>query len=701
MRKSKITSKPKITSRIVELTNTNDFPVDYFSASSLIKFSTNALMFKIRYINHDNIESANGTPAVNGKAFHRAMEFYYNAIKDKKKDPVKIGLEAGMEYLEGYDEQFIDFSKAVPNKQKMQEIYSFTISSYLKDKKHEKVEVIETEKEIHEKIEVKHNGQTLILPIPLRGFIDKVIRHKAGKGKGRISVVDYKTCKSFSNPEKIDGAKIIQAIQYYFLGYAEYGEPPYSMIYEEVKSSKNSGKNLGQPQLKEYEIVYEENEQFFDFYFRFYSDVIRAINGEAVFVPNINDFYDNEIAIIAYIHRLDEPEERARQMKKLKVDNITDLLKKKIQHAGNIRKLLKTAEAQFSTAKKINYKDMKIEDKIRAKLMEHGMLLDFVNKILGNSVDLYQYEPTIGLKMSKLKGYTADIEQVVGTSKVRVLAPIPDTSLVGFEVPRKTRNFIDYNPVADGFNLAMGINFLGEEHRFDFRKAPHMLIAGATGSGKSVFLNSIINQLSKNKDIDLYLFDPKLVELGQFKGVAKQYYTETEDVYLALDDLVEKMNKRYKLFSEAGARNIEEYSGAMRYKVIVIDEFGDLVLSGSVHEEKVKTGEKYKSGQRKGEDKTKIEKIDFSKEISRNVLILAQKARACGIHLIIATQRPSVDIITGNIKANFPTKVAFRMAKETDSRVLLDEAGAEKLLGKGDMLFSSDDGIDRLQGFNF
>jgi len=693
-------SLPRITSRIVKLKNVNDFPLDYFSASSLCRFSTNPMMFKIRYINHDNIESANGTPLVNGKTFHRAMQFYYNAIKEKKKDPVKIGLEEGMKYLVGYDDKFIDFSKAVPNKQKMQEIYSFSFSSYLQAKDHSKEEIIETEKEIHTAIDIEHNGQRLVLPIPLRGFIDKIIRNKKGKGKGRISVVDYKTCKSFSNPDKIDGAKIIQAVQYYFLAYAEYGEPPYSMIYEEVKSTKNSGKNLGQPQLKEYEIVFEENEEFFDFYFRFYGDVIRAINGESVFIPNINDFYDNEIAILAYIHRLDEPEERAKQMKKLKVDNITDLLKKKIQHAGNMRKLLKTAERNFTTAKRINYKDMQIQDKIKAKLMEHGMIIDFVSKISGHTVDLYQYDPTIALKMSKLKGYTADIEQVVGVTGVRVLAPIPNTTLIGFEVPKEKRIFVERKPVTDGFNLAMGINLLGEEHRFDIRKAPHMLIAGATGSGKSVFLNSLISQLSENKDVDLHLFDPKLVELAQFRGIAKQYYTETEDIYLALDGLVEEMNNRYTKLSEAGARNIEEYDGEMRYKVIVIDEFGDLVLGGQVQEEEVKTKEKYKSGERKGEYKTKIEKIDFSKEISRHVLILAQKARACGIHLIIATQRPSVDIITGSIKANFSTKVAFRTAKETDSRVLLDEAGAEKLLGRGDMLFSSDEGLVRLQGFN-
>jgi S-DNA-T family DNA segregation ATPase FtsK/SpoIIIE len=178
--------------------------------------------------------------------------------------------------------------------------------------------------------------------------------------------------------------------------------------------------------------------------------------------------------------------------------------------------------------------------------------------------------------------------------------------------------------------------------------------------------------------LDLHLFDPKLVELSRFakeKNTA-QYYSAVEDIYLALEELVEEMNARYITLSKSGARNIQEV-GDMRYKVVVIDEFGDLTVGN------------------KSEGK-----LNFSKEISKNILLLAQKARACGIHLIIATQRPSVDIITGSIKANFPTKVAFRTAKEIDSRVLLDAPGAEKLLGKGDMLFSSDEGEIRLQGYN-
>lgn len=668
--------------------------IDHYSYSSLVKFSTNPFMFKVKYINGDHIESAHTVSGVIGKAFHVAMQNYYESKVIPELDPLKIGLEMGMNYMEEYVDNYIEYSSVVPNKQKAQEILAFAYNSYITQKADEKCELVATEELIEEEIDVEWKGERLRMPIKLKGYLDKLVRED-----GKLKIVDYKTTRSFTDPDKIDGAKIIQAVQYYFLVYAKYGEQPYSMVYEEVKTSKNSGVNAGEPQLKEYEIVYEDNEQFFDFYFRFYGDVTKAIQGESVFVPNINDFYDNEVALISYIHRLDIPEDKARQMKEMRVNNITDLLRKQIENAGNMRKLLKTAEKKFISAKNLNYNAMKQEEKIQTKLMEHGMLIKFDSKVEGNTVDLYRYTPSIGLKMSKLKGYVADIEQVVGATGIRILAPIPNTTLVGFEVPKKNRKFIETKPKPKGFELAIGVDIMGEEYRFDIRNAPHMLVAGATGSGKSVFLNSMIDQLTGNKDVDLHLFDPKMVELAQFSSQAVEYETDTEKIHEAIEDLVKEMNARYKVLSKAGVRNIKQYTGKMRYKVVIIDEFGDLIMSNVVVEKEVETGETYTSGELKGKPKMKREKTNLSSEITKNILLLAQKARASGIHIVIATQRPSVDIITGSIKANFPCKAVFRTAKETDSRVVLDEAGAEKLLGRGDMLFSSDEGLVRLQGY--
>lgn len=679
--KHKLDLLPRVIKSLAENKKIEKFPLKHYSYSTFVKFSCNPILFKIQYINRDVLDTVNRISGIIGKAFHRSMENYYNGCAlATEQEGIQAGLEEGMKYLEEYDDRYIEYSDTVPSKQKAYDIFSFAYNAYVAETSHAKnVELVSVEEQIETEVNVEWKGKKLNLPVPLKGFIDKLIRED-----GKLKVVDYKTTRAFSDPDKIDGAKIIQAVQYYLLVYAAYGEPPVSMVYEEVKTSKNRD---GSPQVKRYEVVYSENEQFFDFYFRLYEDMTRAINGEAVFVPNIQTFFDNEIAIISYINRLDVSEEAAKLMKKLRVETITDLLKKQIQDAGSMRKLLQSAEKQFVSAKNLNYEKMEIQDKIKTKLMEHGMLLSFEDKIEGCAIDLYRYNPSIGLKMSRLSAYVADIEQVVGLSGIRVLAPIPNSSLIGFEIPRETRTFPDKSlAIADGFKLAMGVDIMGATYNFDITKAPHLLVAGATGSGKSVFLNSVISQLGEMDNADLHLFDPKMVELSRFRGLRNcvEYYSEPEEIYLALDQLVSVMNGRYRMFSEASVRNIEEYleSGnrtvPLNYKFVVIDEFGDLIIS------KIKDG-----------------KTNISAEIEKNILLLAQKARAAGIHLIIATQRPSVNIVTGSIKANFPTKVAFRMAKATDSHVLLDEGGAEKLLNKGDMIFSSDEGQIRLQGFSF
>jgi hypothetical protein len=657
----------------------------------MVQFSVNPIMFKIKHINGDKIETTNSISSVIGQAFHSAMDIYYGGDSE---DPIKRGLEYGMDFLDNYNDNFIEFNKTVPTIQKAQEKFVFLYNSYLNELKESKAEIVTCEEKLEQIVSVQWRGKKLNLPVPLKGYIDKIIRED-----GRLKIVDYKTTNAFSNPDKIDGAKILQAVMYYLLVLSAYKEAPYSMIYEEIKGTKNRD---GSAQVKRYEIVYEQNEQFFDFFFRFYEDITRAINGEAVFVPNILSFWDNETAIVAYIHRLDQPEEVAKEMSRLKVENITDLLKAKIEKAGNMKKFLKSLERSCETAKKINYKNMSKEEQIKTKLLEHGMILHFVDKIEGLNIDLYRFEPGIGLKMKKVEGYVADIEQVVGKTGVRVLAPIPNTTYVGFEVPRADRKFIDEAPVNNGFELAFGKDIMGDVLRFDIRKAPHLLVAGATGSGKSVFLNSIISQLCRLRSVELHLFDPKMVELSMFKNKKSvvEYKDGIQDIYKSLQTFINIMKHRYEVLSKAGVRNIDEYNkkvGKMNYKVLVIDEFGDLIISNEIKEDVVESGETFKDGR----PKMKTVRTNISKEIERYILILAQKARACGIHLIIATQRPSVDIITGSIKANFPCKVAFRTSKAIDSQVLLGEAGAEKLQGKGDMIFSSDEGNIRLQGYNF
>lgn len=656
-------------------------------------FSTNPVLFKILYINRDRFDTTTNISAVIGQAFHEAMEVYYGGNDSftitSESEAIEFGLKVGMEFIERYNDGFIKFSSTIQNKQKAFDLFSFCFNSYIKEKNRDQDVVISTEEKIVEYIDVEWKGQRLTLPIKLKGYIDKIVRDK----QERLKLIDYKTCYAFSNPEKIDAYKMIQAVMYYLLTYAKTGEAPYSLIYEEVKYSKNAD---GSSQVRNYEVVFEDNELFFDFFFRFYEDMTKALNGEMVYVPNLDSMFDNEVAIISYIHRLDVSEDQAKLMKKHKVSNLTELLKKEIQSAGNMRKLLKSVETNFVSAKNLNYDKMKNEEKIKTKLLEHGMLVDFDSIISGSSVDLYRFTPSIGLKMSRIKSYVDDVEQVLGISNIRILAPIKDSSMVGFEIPRKDRVFPTV-PVGSDFNIAIGQTIMGEARRFDIRQAPHILVAGSSGSGKSVFLNSLIEQLTKIPNSEIHLYDPKRVELLQHKNKVVEYKSEIMDIYNSLTKLENIMLERYKELEKMGVKNIEGIP-SMKYKFVIIDEFGELITSNHI-DKQVNVVGKVTKGKNKGEDKLEVVKTDVSAEIERKILRLAQMARASGIHIIIATQRPSTDVIKGTIKANFPVKVVFKTSKAVDSQVILDEVGAEKLMGKGDMLFSADNGIERLQGY--
>ena len=671
----------------------SSFPVPHYSYSSMVRFSSNPLMFKVMDINGDIIDTAHSASSVLGTAFHHAMEVYYGGsdehIVTSESEAIEFGMKVGMQFLDMYNDGFINYSTTIKNKQALMDRFAYVFGAYVKQKPHSLGgELVSAEEKIEERVAVEWRGYDVELPVKLKGYLDKLVRID-----GKLKIVDYKVVSAFSDPEAIDARKIIQTVMYYFLVYAKYGEEPYSFIYEEVKHSENRD---GSPQVREYEIVFADNEQFFDFFLRFYDDMTRALLGEMVWVPNVNALYDNEVAIVSYIHKLDVNEVKAKEMKQARVENVTDLLKKKIVSARSMKQFMRTVEQKFISAKTINYEKMKNEDKIIAKLMEHGIMLSYDSKVEGATVDLYRYTPAIGVKMARIASYTADVEQVLGVSGIRVLAPIPNSTHVGIEVPRSERTYPHLNDVpADGFNLAIGTDTQGNVFRFDIRTAPHMLVAGSTGSGKSVFLNAMVEQLNVAPNTHIILCDPKMIELAHHRGKKNvvEYQNEILGINNTLDNLVATMNARYKEISKTGKADFP-------YIFAIVDEFGDLIAQQYIDVRFKPTGKIYSRGKNKGEQEVEKVEVNISQEIEKHILLLAQKARAAKIHMIIATQRPSVDIIKGSLKANFPTKVAFRTAKASDSNVILDEAGAEKLLGKGDMLFAGDSGIIRLQGFN-
>jgi S-DNA-T family DNA segregation ATPase FtsK/SpoIIIE len=294
----------------------------------------------------------------------------------------------------------------------------------------------------------------------------------------------------------------------------------------------------------------------------------------------------------------------------------------------------------------------------------------------GPSITRYELKPERGVKISRIASLADDIALALAATSVRIEAPIPGKSAVGIEVPNKTVSIVAIREILESLPqrgqipplwMALGKDLTGRPVFGDLGKMPHLLVAGATGSGKSVCLNTIIASLlvSATPDqVQMLMIDPKRVELNVYNGIPhliKEVITDPRMAAGALFEMTKEMDARYERFAKAGVRKIEEYNAKypdekLPYVVIVIDELADLML---VAPAKVET----------------------------TIMRLAQLARATGIHLIVATQRPSVDVITGLIKANIPSRIAFAVSSQVDSRTILDMAGAERLLGRGDMLY--------------
>ncbi|MET1247838.1 DNA translocase FtsK [Sporolactobacillus sp. STCC-11] len=304
---------------------------------------------------------------------------------------------------------------------------------------------------------------------------------------------------------------------------------------------------------------------------------------------------------------------------------------------------------------------------------------------LGPAVTRYEVYPEAGVKVSRILSLSDDLALALAAKDIRIEAPIPGKSAVGIEVPNQEVAMVCLREVLESKNakralskltIGLGRDISGEPILADLNRMPHLLVAGATGSGKSVCINGIIITLlmrTKPSEVKLFMIDPKMVELNVYNGIPHlltPVVTDPAKAALGLKNVLGEMERRYELFSESGTRNLESYNDAVRkfnqdheekqplmpYIVVIIDELADLMMVAS-------------------------------KDVEETVTRLAQMARAAGIHLIIATQRPSVDIITGVIKANIPSRIAFSVSSMMDSRTILDSGGAEKLLGKGDMLF--------------
>ncbi len=343
------------------------------------------------------------------------------------------------------------------------------------------------------------------------------------------------------------------------------------------------------------------------------------------------------------------------------------------------------------------------KDKIINTLVNFKIGITSIKATIGPTVTLYEIVPEAGIKISKIKNLEDDIALSLAALGIRIIAPIPGKGTIGIEVPNKNREMVSMRSAlsVDKFMksdkelpIVLGKTVSNEVFVMDLSKMPHLLIAGATGQGKSVGINVILTSLLYKKhpsQLKLVLVDPKKVELSLFNKIERHFLaklpdseeaiiTDTKKVVYTLNSLCIEMDNRYNLLKDAGARNLKEYNAKfirrrlnpneghrfLPYIVLVIDELADLMMTAG-------------------------------KEVETPIARLAQLARAIGIHLVVATQRPSVNVITGIIKANFPARLSFRVTSKVDSRTILDTGGADQLIGQGDMLLSQGSEIIRLQ----
>ena len=334
------------------------------------------------------------------------------------------------------------------------------------------------------------------------------------------------------------------------------------------------------------------------------------------------------------------------------------------------------------------------KDRIVKVLRTFGVEISSIKATVGPTITLYEITPAEGVRIAKIRNLEDDIALSLAAEGIRIIAPIPGRGTIGIEVPNAKKNIVSMQSVLNSKKFqettmdlpcAMGKTITNEVFMFDLAKAPHLLVAGATGQGKSVGLNAILTSLLYKKhpaELKIVLVDPKMVEFSIYSNIDKHFLaalpeesetpiiTDTSKVVRTLNSLCVEMDARYELVKAAGERNIKDYNKKfiarklnpekghrfLPYIVVIIDEYGDLIMTAG-------------------------------KEIELPIARIAQKARAVGIHMIIATQRPTTNIITGTIKANFPARIAFKVSQGIDSKTILDRMGAQQLIGRGDMLY--------------
>lgn len=539
----------------------------------------------------------------------------------------ETALEAGLQAIENVADYEIEYGKT-GSREKIIEQYQKLSTTVINE-----LPTYDNVLAVEDKIEC--NLSVMNKKIPMKGYIDIVL--DLGDS---LEVIDWKSVTNYSDEETENWSYIIQGWIYSKLAEYKYKKPVSRVVFKEIKKTINRD---GQPQIKDYVLNAENLAEADDIMGR----VIKSVsdytdNPNATYFPNPRDMMNGaqSMHIVA-------------QMEGITVRTV---------HTTERRE--KFAPVNTVVADDIAQEGGSETERIMAKLNEFGVGGRIDETIKSNTVDTYILKPNRGVRMSKLAGLGDDLSLALGSEAVRVIAPIYGTQTVGIEVPHE-QSFPTFDGKGSSHQIPIGVDTMNNVIYDDIAKMPHMLIGGQTGSGKSVFLRNIIQSLT-NCHIDI--IDMKGLD---FEDLSKNIVSEVGRSLELIQCLSELMDGRYK----------DKKTDAKR-RVLIIDEYADLVMQ---------TGKEVRyriDGYKKnGEPIMKQYTYDTRKELETNLARILQKGRAANINVIIATQRPSADIVAPIIKANCPVKACLRVATAKNSEIILDESGGERLLGKGDMLY--------------
>lgn len=650
--------------------------VDHLSYSAIITFLRNQVEFQKRYIAkfYDNAQSPS---MIVGKAFHKALELFYSG------QSMNEAIAAGLEELNFTSDYEIDYGKT-GSREKMINDYTVLVNKYFEEAP-DFGEIVAVEKRL--------DGR--IAGVPMVGVIDLVSRSEGG-----LWLDDHKSVYAYSPDDEENYKYLLQGYIYLVLAEAAFGEKIAGVRFGEIKKSINRD---GSPQRRV--VMYDRDSllAFSSVATKIITNVFEYVNNDnAKFFPNPSDQLSG-VESMRVVSNLEEGFDAAR-------------IKKKTQVADRFapRNVTVDLDEERGTP----------EDQILRKFIEFGIGGVMGDTHVGASIIKYTFKPNRGVAMSSVAKRADDLKIALKSKYVRIEAPIAGTDLVGVEVPnenRRTINFTDEHLRPGTLQFPIGEDVFGETHYGDITKMPHLLIAGQTGSGKSVMLNVILRSLTSQLSPDelrLLLIDPKQVELSLYDDdphLLRDVVTSPTAAAAALNDLVEMMESRYATLRAEKVRSIDDFKGSMPRVVAVIDEFADLMMTDSggsidsldMRELVGSLNESLAYDSRTGKVTQAMMKSALRRAVKagtpsceESIVRIAQKARAVGIHLVLATQRPSADVVTGLIKANIPTKIAFSTTSAINSKIILDEVGAENLTGYGDMLYQDPRSkhLQRLQG---